>query len=141
MNYFIFSLLLLLFFSSNSTLIYVEGVPVDNYSLLRAQVALSRWENTLNNNYRKPFENRWTIRTRTDQVDNQLKNLSQQLANYNNVVIGTANGVIGTKNLIIGNRNGVVGSNNFVFTSDFNSQIETKTGTLSNSLVSDKWIA
>lgn len=73
-------------------------------------------------------------------MNTELNNLSQQLSRYNNVVVGGGNGVSGTKNLIIGTRNGLIGSNNFVFTSNFNNQVQGKSP-INNSLVSDLWIA
>jgi uncharacterized membrane protein len=126
-----------------SALIYIPGIPVDQLSLLRAQIALNIWEIDLMENYGKPTENALNIKRNTDRVAQNLQVLSEELSPYNNAIIGSANGVKGNKNLIIGNSNTVLGSNNYIFTSNFNSLQDTKagaSGTMSNTLVSDNWV-
>lgn len=127
----------------HSTLIYIPGIPVDQRSLFKAQIALSRWENELTANYGKWTENPVRTKVNTDLVDYQLSNLSNQLAIYNNVVVGSGNGLAGSNNLIIGNDNTILGNKNYIFTSGFNTITDPKakpSGTLNHTLVSDSWI-
>lgn len=138
------SALALLAYPSLNALIFIPGVPVDQLSLLKTQIALNIWELDLINNYGKPTESPLNIKRNTDRVAQYLDNLSQQLSPYNDVVIGNSNGVRGSNNLIIGNRNAVVGSNNYVFSSDFSTLARktkaTATGAMSHTLVSDNWV-
>lgn len=136
-------LMLVLAAAIHSTLIYIPGIPVDQRSLFKAQIALNRWEKDLNNNYGKRTENPIRTKVKTDLVDFQLSKLSSQLAIYNNVVVGSGNGLAGSNNLIIGNGNNVLGSNNYIFTSDFNTITNPNakpSGSLTHTLVSDSWI-
>lgn len=123
----------------HSTLIFIPGIPVDQRSLFKAQIALNRWENDLNNNYGKRTENPIRTKINTDLVDFQLEKLSSQLAIYNNVVVGSGNGLAGSNNLIIGNGNTILGSNNYIFSSDFNTITNSNanpSGTINHTLVS-----
>lgn len=65
-------LMLLLTAIIHSTLIYIPGIPVDQRSLFKAQMALNRWENDLKNNYGKQTEDPRKTKINTDLVDYQL---------------------------------------------------------------------
>lgn len=61
----------------SSALIFIEGIPVDKLTLLRAQVALDIWELDLMQNYGKATENVLNIKKDTDRVTNTLHALSE----------------------------------------------------------------
>ncbi len=69
-------LIAILIQSVSSALIFIEGVPVDKLTLLRAQVALDIWELDLMQNYNKTTESPLNIRRNTDRVTQALEALS-----------------------------------------------------------------
>jgi hypothetical protein len=62
--------------SCSSALIFIEGIPVDKLTLLRAQVALEIWELDLMQNYNKTTVSLLNIRKNTDRVTETLQALS-----------------------------------------------------------------
>lgn len=61
-------ILVLLFEIFVPALIYVPGIPVNRLTLLKAQVALNRWQLDLINHYGKASENPYRTKFNTDLV-------------------------------------------------------------------------
>ena len=137
-------LIAFLAYTTTSALIYYPELPVDKTTLIKAQIALNRWDRCLDNTYNTCYENPRKIKRKTDLVVGQLRKVRDQLSQYNNVVLGKGNGLLGTKNIILGNHNSVYGNNNYIFSHGFN-YANTKGGSattpINNHLVNDEWVA
>ena len=132
-------LFLCLLHQSSAALIFIPGVPVHRITLLRAQVALNRWQRELDRNYGKASENPIRSYYNTMRVNRMMARISRELEIYNNVVIGEGNGLSGMKNLMIGENNNMRGNHNFVFSNNFDID-RTGKKEMDHRLVSDNWM-
>lgn len=73
---------------TKTAFIMIPELPVDPLLLFKSQVALTLWENDLNNNYGRRTENPFRTKRHTDLIHAYLNLISKQLSIYDNVVIG-----------------------------------------------------
>lgn len=140
-------LLAILLQATHAALIYIPGIPVNQYNLYGLQVASDLLERDLhgasltNQPYNNPNRNNFTTYVYTSIVNYFLQLVANDpgIVNFNNVIVGSGDSVVGNKNIIFGNNNNVVGSRSYVFSQNFDTS-KTKTGSISDSLVLDSWL-